>query len=75
MNELKVFFDGEYLTLDQVKTLLDTKNEQYNYICKEIGNSIVNIISSLKDAQLLNKDIDKLLNYRDALVYEKERQE
>ena len=59
MNELKVYFDGEYLTLEQVKTTLNTKNEQYSYICKEIGNSIVNIVSSLKDAQLLSEDIDK----------------
>lgn len=74
MNELKVYFDGEYLTLEQVKTTLNTKNEQYSYICKEIGNSIVNIVSSLKDAQLLSEDIDKLLNYRDALAYEEKRQ-
>ena len=74
MNELKVAFDGEYLTLDQVENTLKRKYEQYDVIAKEIGDFIVDIVSDIKDAQLLNKDIDKLINYRDALRYEKERQ-
>ena len=74
MNEPKVFFDGEYLTLDQVENTLKRKWEQHDMIVKEIGDFIVDIVSDIKDAQLLNEDIDRLSDYRHALRNEKERQ-
>ena len=73
MNEQKVYFAGDYLTLDQVEETLKQKWEQHDIIVKEIGDFIVDIVSDIKDAQLLNEDIDRLSNYRHALRNEKER--
>lgn len=75
MNEPKVYFAGEYLTLDQVENTLKHKWDQYDAIAKEIGDCIIDIVSDIKDAQLLNEDIDRLSSYRQALRHEKERQE
>ena len=75
MNDPKVYFNGEYLTLEQVENTLKQKWEQHDNIVREIGDFIVDIVSDIKDAQLLNNDIDRLSDYRHALRYEKERQE
>ena len=74
MNEPKVYLDGEYLTLDQVEETLKQKYEHYDILAQGIGTFVIDIVSYLKNLQLLTEDIDKLINYRDALRYEKERQ-
>ena len=74
MNEPKVYFDGEYLTLDQVEENLKQKYKHYNILAEGIGTFVIDIVSYIKNLQLLTEDIDKLINYRDALRYEKERQ-
>lgn len=74
MNEPKVNFAGEDLTLDQVEEKLKQKYEHYNILAQGIGMFVIDIVSYLKNLQLLTEDIDKLINYRDALRYEKERQ-